>query len=436
MVISLVPFLNNLFMLEMAFPYRRWYSFGILFLVLASIIALEDKEKYPIRKACLIEGGLIVFYVLVLFFLKWDENGTLPIFSLKRVGVRIFLALIGVLIVLLFAKTEKTLINNKSVFSLICLFSVICNSLILYEYKGISDNAIEENKTTQIINELFNTGEGLNETTNILPYRIIYDKPYYNYGMIDRYPARTSFISIVSPSIEKFYMLLGNLRNNISPIGYVGTSELLSTKYYFLEAESEEMTLLKTYNNGVHNVYLYEDEYTLPIGYTYDSYITETEFSNISPQNRSALALASLVIPDAKENEINQYLSHNTQKLTEDFNENDVRNFQQSHMSETCTNFEYSSKQFSCNLNVDEKKYAFFSVPFSEQWKAYVNGAEVEIIDCLGMMAIPMTEGVNSIVFKYNPIENLICLTISLVFITAFIVYVFFSRKNTSKQSA
>lgn len=49
-------------------------------------------------------------------------------------------------------------------------------------------------------------------------------------------------------------------------------------------------------------------------------------------------------------------------------------------------------------------------------------------------MAIPMTEGSNSIVFKYNPIENLICLTISLVFITVFIVYVFVSRKNIQKQ--
>lgn len=434
LIISLVPFLNNIFMLEMAFPYRRWYSFGIVFLVLASIIVLEDKEKYSIRKACLIEGICIAFYVFVLFFLKWDENGTLPIFSLKRIGIRIFLATIGVVIVFSFAKTEKPLINNKCLFSLICLFSVICNSLVLYEYKGISDNTIEENKTTQIINELFNTGEGLNGTTNILPYRVIYDKPYYNYGMIDRYPTRTSFISIVSPSIEKFYMLLGNSRNNISPIGFIGTSELLSAKYYFLEAESEELSLIKTYNNGVHNVYLYEDEYTLPIGYTYDSYITETELSNVAPQNRSALALSSLVIPDEKENEISHYLFHNTEEFTEDFNNNDIRNFQQSHLSETCTNFEYSSKQFSCNLNVDEKKFAFFSVPFSEQWKAYVNGEKVEIVDCLGMMAIPMTEGSNSIVFKYNPIENLICLTISLVFITAFIVYVFVSRKNIQKQ--
>lgn len=63
-----------------------------------------------------------------------------------------------------------------------------------------------------------------------------------------------------------------------------------------------------------------------------------------------------------------------------------------------------------------------------------MNGEKVEIVDCLGMMAIPMTEGSNSIVFKYNPIENLICLTISLVFITAFIVYVFVSRKNIQKQ--
>ena len=80
-------------------PYRRWYSFGIVFLVLASIIVLEDKEKYSIRKACLIEGICIAFYVFVLFFLKWDENGTLPIFSLKRIGIRIFLATIGVVIV-------------------------------------------------------------------------------------------------------------------------------------------------------------------------------------------------------------------------------------------------------------------------------------------------------------------------------------------------
>ena len=53
-------------------------------------------------------------------------------------------------------------------------------------------------------------------------------------------------------------------------------------------------------------------------------------------------------------------------------------------------------------ITSDGSKYAFFSVPYADGFRAYVNGEETEILQANGMMAVRLEDGKNEIRFVYR----------------------------------
>ena len=433
LVISLVPFLNNMFMLEMGYPYRRWYAFGLLIMALASAVVLNDIAEYSIIKASVVSALLIISYAFIVYFVPWYGEDKLPINSPRRFLLRIVFSLVGIVITaLLFGCAKKFSSKYRIKISFISLisFAVISNALVLQEYKMNSYHAIQDNKTSQVINELEKTGRVL-KNTNILPFRVVYENDYYNYGMMHHYPARITFISLVSPSIEKFYSLLGTPRGTISPWGPDGTNSLLSTKFYFMEGINETLVLKDHYSNDNRDVYLYEDELALPIGFTYDSFITESELCEYPTEMRGAIALKYLVVSDRDAELVDECLSHGRDSF---FNvpipENEYRRLKLNHKNESGTDFSFDSYHFKTTIKSAKSKYAFFSVPYSDEWTAEVNGEKVHILDSLGMMSVPITEGKNEIIFTYHPKTSIISCGVSILFVIMWLFYWQISRKE------
>ena len=68
------------------------------------------------------------------------------------------------------------------------------------------------------------------------------------------------------------------------------------------------------------------------------------------------------------------------------------------------SNFTYTDNGFTASIdNVShDRNIAYFSVPYDNGWTAMVNCQATEIINSSGMMAIPLTEGSNEVVFTYR----------------------------------
>lgn len=430
-----IPFLNNSFMLETAGGYKRWYFMLILMQVLASAQVLEQYQKYDVKKSSWCSFLVLLVFALSIKFIKWNQYGPLPIFRPQRFTVGLCISFIGILVCGSVNILKRRYINTMLVAVIV---GAICTGFLsCYDYKQKSLNsAAEGNSTREVLNEVVNTGQVFDDLNiQVLPYRTHFWRTYYNYGMPYQIPSRTSFFSVIDSSINRFYEALGTPRNTaFTPNGVQGIEELLSVKYYVcnpIEQDFNDYQLVQSYSNGNRQLKLYEDVNALPVGYAYNSYMTHSEFERLPSELRGQAMLCTLVIPDDKEELVGRVLRHNSMKFPLTVSKSQIEHYKNSH-NEVITDFSKTAKAFSANIKVDADKYTFFSVPHSRFWKAYVNQNPVEIIDINGMMAIPVTEGNNSIDFIYDPIITYIGLGFSIFGFVMFGIY-HFTKTNRPK---
>ena len=91
--------------------------------------------------------------------------------------------------------------------------------------------------------------------------------------------------------------------------------------------------------------------------------------------------------------------------------------------------------RFDAEITLDKDALVFFSVPYSDNWKAEINGEEAEIVKADGgMMAVLCRNGKSSITFRYrNP-----CLIYGMIMTAAaaalLVGYIILMKIKTYKQ--
>ena len=91
--------------------------------------------------------------------------------------------------------------------------------------------------------------------------------------------------------------------------------------------------------------------------------------------------------------------------------------------------FEKQSR-LSAQCNADEKyKYLFTSIPYDENWKANVNGKQVNTEKLFnGLIGVPLELGTNEIILTYQPKGLRLGVTFSVVAMV--IIFVLFIKKR------
>ena len=223
-------------------------------------------------------------------------------------------------------------------------------------------------------NVLLTTRDFKNDT---IPYRWnICDgtypfSPYYNMNMAGSLTNQNSFTSTIDNGINEFYDAIDYHRHTGSPNGPEGTHELLSVRYYLIQEgdnPGDSMAgrdLILQYNNGSRDNSVYEDPEALPIGFTYDSYMTRSEFSDIYRDDRSKAMLRTLVIADEDEPAVSSCMEHISPEELSSFSTEEMHGDILNRSRESSIQFEHNSRSFSSIIEADRIKYAFFSVPYS-----------------------------------------------------------------------
>ncbi len=443
LLVAAVPILNGVFMMFNRESYRRWYFMVILVMALASAKVMEKLEDYRFGKA----GGLLLtlygFYWYMLNLVKWDGEGNSIVFHQRLYYFGMAVGVGGVLLVLAVLKWGK---RWREV--LICVMTAGCSTLVLlavtFGYQVTTDNTGIDFKTFgntygENVYHYLTDVPGMLER-DILPYRYYFEEnigyTYYNLAMANSLPSINSFISTVNSSVTEFYEEIGVGRATWTGGDNSGTRELLSAKYIVSvveKTEPEYVFLTELYNSIGQTFYLYENVNALPLGFTYDSYITRSEFQMLDRELRSTAMLGMLVVKDEDEEKLRGVLSHFPMERLALLTQEERPIYLEERREECTDSFEQGENSFRAKITADNEKYAFFGVPYDECWKAYVNGIEQEVLNINGLMAVRISGGENDIYFEYRYTPLKYGLILSLGGVLLCVGYLLGARKKAAK---
>lgn len=427
-VMALIPVLNSSFQLfNSSIYYARWFYMLELMMALATVISLEN-TKTNWERAFAWTAGITVFIAVVIGFMPsygYNQEDHSIIENLEfgleaypdRYWIYVAVSVVSLLLCALIIKKYKKQAKSLAIYSFIGIgvITVVSSNFILATGKTYGGN-----DKSFIIPYALNNGEEL--TMNDLDVvRSDFYESLDNLAMYWQIPSINAFHSVVSPSIMEFYESLDITRDVASrpDCDYYALRAFLSCKYLFDETYDNESFKDEdnncqmpgwSYYGEENGCYIYENDYYIPMGFMYDKFLAEEDWETLYGYDRHLALLKTMILSEEqlrKYSDITDYLSYDGQEIIDSFSYsyNDYYSDCNRLISNCCSSFEYNNEGFTAEIkNSGDDNLLFFSIPYDEGWKAYVNGEEVEIEKVnVGFMAVRISgNSTSSVKFVYN----------------------------------
>lgn len=454
-LMAMVPLFNSAFQLfNSSIYYARWFYMLELMLCLATVKALESTETNWERAFAWTTGITVGIAVIIGFMPSYGYSMENPdkidslIFGLERFTDRYWIyvacALVGLCLCALIIKKYKRYTKKLIIYTLVGIGII---STVTSNYIVTTGKTYGGNDKTFIIPFALNNGENLtmDDLDNV---RSDFYECMDNLAMYWQIPSINAFHSVVSPSIMEFYDSIGITRDVASRpnTDYYALRGFLSCKYLFddsvdtndFRAEQGNEMPGWEYIGQENGCYVYENSYYIPMGFMFDTYITQEDWETLREYDRHLALTKALVLTEEqmeKYYKITDYYNYDGDKLVDSFSYSYVDYYNEcSKLKEnSCTDFAYNNNGFTATIeNTGNDNLLFFSIPYDKGWTAYVNDTPVEIekVDC-GLMAIKVPGNqTSSIKFVYEQpgftlgiIISIICGIIFLIYILLIVVF-------------
>lgn len=431
---ALVPVLNSFFLLFNDSYYARWFYMFDLVLILATVFSVEkmtdpaEENAFDYKKG-IIPAAVVTFLTgaALLFTPVYDDGEwTYGITYNSEWFVRsfIFAGASVVLVYVIWRLRLRRFIKPVLVF----LTAAVCAAYgavyvnLGYTYANDHDEIIDEAVGLSTKMEIPDKDSGFVRTD--------FYECFENMGLYWEMPSIRCFHSIVPPSVMEFYPEVGVKRDVSSKPDpeLFGLRAFLSVKYLY--AQESEMSdgyvpvsgfeYLRT-ENGYN---IYENENFIPMGYTFENYITEDEFLDIEEGERHKVLVKALVLKPSQILTYRKYLNH----LYSYDDYIDYENFAAEcgkRSDSAAVSFECDSKGFTSRIYLPRDNLVFYSVPYESGWTAYVDGEEaaIEKVDT-GFMAVFCEKGTHTVEFRYETPGLKIGAIMSGIAIIGLVVYI------------
>ncbi len=413
---AFVPVLNSAFQMFNSSYYARWFYMLTLMLSLASVISLTQSDtdwKRAIRWTLIIT--LAIALPIGLMPTLTTSNGvTTTTYGLEKYPTR-FWAYVAIALMSLFLFTLILKYRAKSRLWFIRLLHVgICLMTFVYATYFVALGKTQSYDThNQIIPTALNGGKDVDLPDDGFVRSDFY-KSMDNQAMFWQMPTIQAFHSIVPGSLMEFYPTIGVTRDVASrpDVKYYGLRALTSCRWLFDYVDDNDSF---TNENGAprmpgwvyyatQNGYdIWENQYALPMGFSYDYYYTRTQYDQLYENNRHLLLLKALVLSDEQIQTYGDVLQSGAQDGQFSFTESAYFEDCLARRAMACTDFAYDSYGFSAKFTAEKDRLVFFSVPYESGWSATVNGepAQIEQVN-VGFMAVKVPAGENEIRFSYQ----------------------------------
>ena len=171
-----------------------------------------------------------------------------------------------------------------------------------------------------------------------------------------------------------------------------------------------------SYDRTENEFAIYHNDYFIPMGFPYDTYILTDAFDKMQDATKEKLLIHALILSPEQAERYQDILLEMDHPETSALSKASYLEACAAHAEHACQNFQYDAKGFSAEITLEKPELLFFSVPFDKGWSAQVNGKPVQIENVSGgFMAIPCETGQNQIVFSYTlpGLKIGICLTLA-----------------------
>ena len=439
-VCALVPVLNSAFYALNSSYYARWYYMPTLILAAMTVNALEDPDidlDAPARGIGWIMLATLVFAVVPV---RDDTTETWSFGVLKNPGQFFAVLGFGLLGLMLYRvlcskwRQDSRFAQRMTAAVLVfaCAFTMVHIGIGKFGQWHTDSDLVEQDTNALLLKNDLPEGD----------YRIDTYKIHDNIGMWLDKSCLQYFGSTAAPSILSFYPGLGVKRDvrsepeitNYALRGLLSVEYLITTpeKRESFEDEADEGW---TYLADVDGYTLYHNDNYVPMGFTYDYYVTEATYQTSIKTLRSNLLMRALVLEDEDVKAYGQYLAELPDAMLDDLHYDSYTQDCADRRAHSCSVFQMNNAGFHAEITLDKPNLVFFSVPYDDGFTAYVNGEKTDILQVdEGLMAVLCPAGASSIDFVYQAAGLSASRVVTAVAIPVWVVYVacFVRRKRRS----
>ena len=439
-VCALVPVLNSAFYALNSSYYARWYYMPTLILAAMTVNALEDPEvdlDAPARGISWIMLATLVFAVVPV---RDDTTETWSFGVLKNPGQFFAVLGFGLLGLMLYRylcgvwRQDSRFVQRMTAAVLVfaCVFTMVHIGIGKFGQWHTDSDLVEQDNNALLLKNDLPEGD----------YRIDTYKIHDNIGMWLDKSCLQYFGSTAAPSILSFYPGLGVKRDVRSEpeIANYALRGLLSVEYLITTPEKRESFEDEadegwTYLGDVDGYTLYRNDNYVPMGFTYDYYVTEATYEASVKTLRSNLLMRALVLEDEDVEKYSSYLTELSEDMLNDLHYDSYTQDCADRRAHSCSVFQMNNAGFHAEITLDKPNLVFFSVPYDDGFTAYVNGEKTDILRVdEGLMAVLCPAGASSIDFVYQAAGLSASRVVTAVAIPVWVVYVayFVRRKRRS----
>lgn len=255
----------------------RWFFILTFFVNIVMIMAFDSKDKMPKKGWCVY--FLILGISAIIHVISAEKNIGLWI------RIVVFSLLAGILPIALKQK-KKVLAYGFCVVAAMVLF--------VFWPRVVGGNGYSANfRSNDVYNEITDSYNSLEMKDDKFERWDIHNSSY-SAALIGKYYGTTSYYSTLNKNIYNFYANM-----NISPgIESAFTLRGLDSRQELLSLLSVAQYMDFPVEEGMLNPIIQKNEYYLPLGFTYDSYISEDEFSKLNSIKRNSQIINTIVLEE------------------------------------------------------------------------------------------------------------------------------------------
>lgn len=431
-IFALVPVLNSAFYALNSSYYARWYYMPVLILCAMTASALESPDISADELDAPVRGIGWLMAATLAFALVPVQDGDTKEWSLgvlQNPGQYAAVLSFGIGGLILYRLLCRRWRGSQAfarrmtavVLAFACVFSMVHIGIGKFGQWHTDSDLVEQYTSAIKLKDDLPEGD----------WRVDTYKTHDNLGLWLDKSSLQYFGSTAAPSILSFYPALGVKRDVRSEpdISNYALRGLLSVKYLITTPEKQEDFLAAaddgwSYYDTKDGFMLYENENYVPMGFTYDYYITEESYETTVKTTRANLLMRALVLSEEDAETYGKYLEKLPEAKLDDLWYDTYVSDCAGRRASACSTFQMTNSGFHAEITLKKDDLVFFSVPYDDGFTAYVNGEETEVIRVdEGLMAVLAPAGENTIDFVYQADGYSLASKVSLAALAAFVLY-------------
>lgn len=410
---SVFPYFRYLFWLFTG-DYFRTFSFFItlviLFFSMQSLSYIDRLSRINLKVLLL---SLIV--ALAVLYLPFDGKNEIIDHDLRLI-VSVFLVLYTVLIVVMGSRKFK-------VAAQLGLLLVVCVELAYFSNITVSKRSV-------VTSDELHRRIGYNDYTNdAVAYLNSIDKSFFRVNK-DYFSSLAAHESLDDASIQGYkgtpsynqwnqpYYIqflqevgvipLGDEHSTRWSLGLLNRPLLqtwASVKYALTKSHDSALVALGyEFLKKFEDIRVYRNRYFLPLGFTYESYILNSDFSRLTQVQKNIVLLKAFVLDDSGRARYNGFRRLNVSDISSTYTFKEYGTDVNALRHDTLTVTVHEQNIIRGTINLQSKKLLFLSIPYDRGWSIEVDRRESspELVN-IGFIGLSLEAGEHTIEMKYFP---------------------------------